>query len=489
MRKLTCVSWNVRGINSPIKRKKLLTYLKRQKVDIAFIQESHFSDAEHLKLHRDWVGKVFFSSYSSKARGVVLLINKHLNFKLNSVEKDKNGRFLHVDCEINRNRISLVNIYGPNYDDPVFFNSLIMKLATIEGHCIVGGDFNLVLDPLLDRSSPKTSSLSKAATALKQGMKEIGITDVWRNLYPNQRDYSFFSSMHNTYSRIDMFLVSLDMIPMVAECSYLAATFSDHNPIKLSWQIDTPQPTTRRWRFKNHMLKDPEFISYMTTNIEIFLEANSASSSHANISEALKAYMRGQILSYSAHKVKQNREKLAELERDIKRYEQDHIATKKEEDLNRLIKTRMQYNNLCASKEEAAMARTRYHYYEFGNKTSRLLAWQIKKEASDKFIHSILTDDGRLLDNSPSINAEFKQFYEDLYKTGQDADNIGAKNFMDGITIPKLQVEDRDLLDAEISEMEVSQAIKSLQNNKTPGPDGFPIEYYKAFSKTLLTLT
>ena len=135
------------------------------------------------------------------------------------------------------------------------------------------------------------------------------------------------------------------------------------------------------------------------------------------------------------------------------------------------------------------MARTRYHYYEFGNKTSRLLAWQIKKEASDKFIHSILTDDGRLLDNSPSINAEFKQFYEDLYKTGQDADNIGAKNFMDGITIPKLQVEDRDLLDAEISEMEVSQAIKSLQNNKTPGPDGFPIEYYKAFSKTLLTLT
>jgi len=487
MGKLTCISWNIRGINSPIKRKKMLTYLKRQKVDIAFIQESHLTDSEHLKLCRDWVGNVFYSSFSSKARGVALLINKHLNFKLNSVEKDQNGRFLLVDCEINRNKMSLVNIYGPNYDDPLFFNNLIMKLATIGGQCVVGGDFNLVLNPLLDRSLPKTSSLSKAATALNQGMKDIGIIDVWRNRNPNQKDFSFFSPTHNTHSRIDMFLMSQGMIATVIECSYLPATFSDHNPIKLSWLVDTPQPTTRRWRFKNYMLKDPEFISYMTTKIEIFLDANSNSSSHANIWEALKAYMRGQILSYSAHKVKQIRERLTKLERDIRKQEQEYIATKKEEHLNTLKKTRLEYNNLCTSKEEAAMARTRYHYYEFGNKTSKLLAWQIKKETSDKFIHSILTEDGRLLDNSPSINAEFKQFYENLYKTEQDADNIGAKRFMDGITLPKLQDEDRDLLDADISEMEVFKAINSLQNNKTPGPDGFPVEYYKAFSKKLLT--
>lgn len=123
-------------------------------------------------------------------------------------------------------------------------------------------------------------------------MKDIGITDVWRNLNPNQRDFSFFSPTHNIHSRIDMFLVPLGMIAMVTECFYLPATFSDHNPIKLSWLVDAPQPTTRRWRFKNYMLKDPEFISYMTTNIEIFLDANSNSSSHANIWEALKTYMR-----------------------------------------------------------------------------------------------------------------------------------------------------------------------------------------------------
>ena len=88
------------------------------------------------------------------------------------------------------------------------------------------------------------------------------------------------------------------------------------------------------------MLKDPEFISYMSKNIEIFLDANLNSPSHANIWEALKAYMRGQMLSYNAHKIKQIRERLTKLERDIKKQEQDYIATKKEEHLNTLTKTR-----------------------------------------------------------------------------------------------------------------------------------------------------
>lgn len=35
--------------------------------------------------------------------------------------------------------------------------------------------------------------------------------------------------------------------------------------------------------------------------------------------------------------------------------------------------------------------------------------------------------------------------------------------------------------------MEVLQAINCLQNNKTPGPDGFLVDYYKVFSNKLLT--
>uniref|UniRef100_A0A3Q3B087 exodeoxyribonuclease III n=1 Tax=Kryptolebias marmoratus TaxID=37003 RepID=A0A3Q3B087_KRYMA len=136
---LNCISLNVRGINNPIKRKKVLTFFKKQNTDIAFIQETHLTDVEHLKLRRDWVGQVFYSSFSSKSRGVALLINKNLRFRLNYMEKDRAGRLILIDCVINTNRIILVSLYGPNLDNSEFFKDLILKLAAVEAPCILGG--------------------------------------------------------------------------------------------------------------------------------------------------------------------------------------------------------------------------------------------------------------------------------------------------------------------------------------------------------------
>lgn len=38
---------------------------------------------------------------------------------------------------------SLVNVYGPNHDNPA-------KFSLAEGQLVVGGDFNLVLDLTMD---------------------------------------------------------------------------------------------------------------------------------------------------------------------------------------------------------------------------------------------------------------------------------------------------------------------------------------------------
>lgn len=46
-------TWNVRGIDHPVKRKKILTSLKKEGVEIALLQETHLKDLEHFKLKRD----------------------------------------------------------------------------------------------------------------------------------------------------------------------------------------------------------------------------------------------------------------------------------------------------------------------------------------------------------------------------------------------------------------------------------------------------
>lgn len=54
---LKMASWNLKGLNHVIKKKKVLTYLKSSKVDIAFVQETHLNKTESLKLKCSWVGK------------------------------------------------------------------------------------------------------------------------------------------------------------------------------------------------------------------------------------------------------------------------------------------------------------------------------------------------------------------------------------------------------------------------------------------------
>lgn len=52
------ISWNIKGCGNPAKRGKVMTYLKHNKADIAFIQESHFKAEQAMKLKFGWVGHV-----------------------------------------------------------------------------------------------------------------------------------------------------------------------------------------------------------------------------------------------------------------------------------------------------------------------------------------------------------------------------------------------------------------------------------------------
>lgn len=50
MQAIKIATYNVNGLVNPIKRSKILTKLKRDKVEVAFLQETYLSDIEHAKL-------------------------------------------------------------------------------------------------------------------------------------------------------------------------------------------------------------------------------------------------------------------------------------------------------------------------------------------------------------------------------------------------------------------------------------------------------
>lgn len=65
-------SWNVKGINEPIKRGKVLAHLKSLKADIIFLQEAHLKKEAQHRLKAKWIAKAYHSSFSHKSRGVAI---------------------------------------------------------------------------------------------------------------------------------------------------------------------------------------------------------------------------------------------------------------------------------------------------------------------------------------------------------------------------------------------------------------------------------
>ncbi len=177
------VSFNVNGLNGPIKRKRVLAHLKKLKIDIAFIQETHLTPPEHRKLKRDWIGHVISSSFNSKARGVAILINKNTPVTIGETVVDTLGRYVLVNCQIYSEPWTLLNFYAPNYDNESFIQDIFLKVSGGQQNIIIGGDFNFCLNPVLDKSALSMSKFKAAKTTI-EFMKELNLTDVWRQMHP-----------------------------------------------------------------------------------------------------------------------------------------------------------------------------------------------------------------------------------------------------------------------------------------------------------------
>lgn len=172
-------TWNVKGSNNVIKRKAILNSLKKDGTQVAFLQETHLTDDEHKKYLREWVGQVYFSSYSTNKRGVIILIHKNLPFTALDTFRDTAGRIILVKGALYGESFLLGSIYGPNVYDEDFFAALLNQIAEMDcPNILIGGDFNCSLCPLMDRC-PSQNTQSKNSRAVENILEELDLIDIY----------------------------------------------------------------------------------------------------------------------------------------------------------------------------------------------------------------------------------------------------------------------------------------------------------------------
>lgn len=145
-------------------------------------------------------------------------------------------------------------------------------------------------------------------------MSDFGLGDSWRLQHPNAKEYTFFSPVHHSYSRIDFFLTSNSLISNISKSKIHPIVISDHAPVTLKWNRTAPHNPINRRQFNISLLKDPDFDSYFKREWAFFLEMNDISkTSPSLLRETGKTVLRGKMISYSVYK-KKEKEQEAELE-------------------------------------------------------------------------------------------------------------------------------------------------------------------------------
>ena len=68
----------------------------------------------------EWGFTSYFCSNHTRSRGVAILFNNDFEFQVKGIFRDNGGNFLMVHISTMKMDVLLVNIYGPNRDDPNF---------------------------------------------------------------------------------------------------------------------------------------------------------------------------------------------------------------------------------------------------------------------------------------------------------------------------------------------------------------------------------
>ena len=187
--------------------------------------------------------------------------------------RDEEGHYIILKGSIQQEDLTILNIYAPNVGAAKYINQLLTKVKKyLDNNTLILGDFNLALS-ILDRSSKH--NISKETRALNDTLDQMDFTDIYRTLHPNSTEYTFFSSAHGTFSRIDHILGHKSGLNRYQKIGIVPCIFSDHNALKLELNHNKKfGRTSNTWRLRTILLKDERVNQEIKEELKRFMETN-----------------------------------------------------------------------------------------------------------------------------------------------------------------------------------------------------------------------
>ena len=174
-----------------------------------------------------------------------------------------------IKGSIQEEDITITNIHAPNIEAPQYIRQMLTAIKEeIDGNTIIVGDFNTSFTP--------TDRLSKQKINMEtQALNKIDLIDVYRTFHPKAAEYTSFSSVHGTVSRIDHILGNKSSLSKFKKIEIVSSIFSNHNAMRLDINYRKKSVKNRNTRkLNNTLLNNQEITEEIKEEIKKYLETN-----------------------------------------------------------------------------------------------------------------------------------------------------------------------------------------------------------------------
>ena len=446
-------TFNVRGIKNSLKQDAILQNLKRLKLNIVALQETHLLENEIGPLENKWNGPILFTVGTNNSKGLCILFDEYFK-KANLEIIYKTDRILLCSCNISSNTFYFCNIYAPNEVNLKiqFFKDLknhltnLIKDISLQNLLLLG-DFNCVLNNNLDIVAGNFHS-QEAVKTFNSVIDETELCDIWRLKNKNKKDYTWSRNNPLTARRLDYILSSKFLLPLIVDCHIISIGHSDHRLVMCKMEFHKFIRGKGTYKMNTSLFENKTF----QKSIRNLIKTNEKELEELEPVlkwEVIKLQVKEQTQNFGKYNTFRNKEETRDLRARLNNLENelannvDDLTLQKEVEK---IKTELELKNIEQAK--AAKIRAKVQWIEEGEKCSSYFLALEKHNSLNNTVYKIKDKWGNNKTEGSEIVAVFAEHFSHVYTDNVNSQNSGETfdDFVKNINLKQVTEQKKNIL-------------------------------------------
>ncbi len=344
---------------------------------------------------------------------------------------------------------------------------------------IILGDFNTVINNKLDIISGEPHA-DVIVNRFKRFVNELLITDIWRYLHGNKKEFTWSRRKPFIARRLDYIFTSEQLLPFCRDSNIIEIGFSDHKAVFLNIDFSTFKRGPSFYKFNTSLLHDIELVNEITAEIDRI--------KNLDLDPHLKwEYIKVTICNlgkmYGRAKARDKRRNESRIMSELKDL-QHHISTypNDEEAVEIYGELKRELEIINIHDAEGARIRAGKIWAEEGEKCTKYFLNLEKQRSNSNTIYSLVGGQGEVIHDPLDILENIRSHFQGIYREDISIFHEGSgKIFIESGDGNVLEDSDKSILNNELTSEEILNALKTSNNKSAPGSDGLPGEVYKFF--------